>query len=344
MAELEIALAIIIPVVIGLVLYSVFRGRLHSIDTDLRVVKEGMSKMSESFRLVDTTRVREEFQQTLQSFGQDVVTRIDSLKRLSSEEIAKVRDDIMKLAEQRSVDAAINHIKQVSITREEFERLRETVIKMGGREEVAERLELASRVFDTTDIRVLMWQCKLLHLLEGGLAPEAETDLLIQSGIPLGSAKTFLKSLRDLEVVTLKKVESYWLNPDFTWLLTYTQEPIWLQRQLADLVIKEDEYEKYIRDHIELVEEGLLVITQQYELQSGKVDIFARDKNGIDVCLELKYPTAPGTVYGQMLKYREDLRRISGGQVRCVLVAPKISDKLKETLLANQLEFREVSF
>gem|GEM_PF-7075200 len=35
---------------------------------------------------------------------------------------------------------------------------------------------------------------------------------------------------------------------------------------------------------------------------------------------------------------------MGGGQLRCILVAPKVPDKPKETLLANQLEFREVAF
>jgi hypothetical protein len=59
--------------------------------------------------------------QVCQKFGDDILNRTDALKRLSAE-VQKIRDDIVQLAEQRSIDAAVNHIKQVTVTREEFER------------------------------------------------------------------------------------------------------------------------------------------------------------------------------------------------------------------------------
>jgi len=331
--------------VTALLVYLLMRGQVSILKANIGQLASNqlpqiMSRIDEITRYSDVGRLREEFL----AFGQDIGNRIESLKRLSTEELARVREDIMTLAERRSIDAAVNHVKQVSITREEFERLREIVAKMGGREEAAERLELLSRIFESREIRVLTWQCKLIHLLEGGLSPEAEADTILSAGIPLSSAKDFLKNLQKHEIVAAKRVESFWLNPEYTWLITYTDEPDWLSRQLEERVKEEREYQDYVRDHISLVEDGLLVVTEQYELPSGRVDIFARDRNGKDVCLELKYPIATGAVVGQLLKYREDCRLKSGQDPRCILVAPKILDKVRQLLDQNRMEHRELLF
>jgi hypothetical protein len=248
------------------------------------------------------------------------------------------------MAEQRSVDAAVNQVKAVTITRDEFERLREMVVKLGGKEEEAERIELLARIFNTTDLRVLMWQCKTMGLLEGGLAPEAEEDTMLTSGIPLAAGKQFLRSLEESGVVMSKRVQSYWLTPEYSWITTYSKEPQWLKERIESLVQKESEYQKYVRQNVELVEKGLVTISEQFELPSGKVDIFARDVKGTDVCIELKYPIATSTVVGQLLKYREDQKARSAGAIpRCVLVCPSVSDKLRGLLEKHSMEWREIT-
>lgn len=333
----EFVLSMVVSVVVVLLVYSLLAGRLKLME--VRMGQIG-TKLEEVTKYSEVGRLKEEFQK----FGQDILSRIESLKRLSSEEMSKVRDDITKLAEQRSVDAAVNHIRQISITRDEFERLREMVTKMGGREEAIERLDFLQNILQSTDIRVITWQCKLIHLLEGGLAPEAEADQIVSEGIPLGSAKEFLKTLQRFDVISSKRVESFWLNPDYSWLTTYTKEPDWLKKQLENLVKKEAEYEKYIREKIDALESGLIVVSEQYELPSGKVDIYARDRNGKDVCLELKYPIAASGVVGQLLKYREDVKTRTGENPRCILVAPTIPDKTKQLLAQNGMEHIEVEY
>jgi len=248
------------------------------------------------------------------------------------------------MAEQKSIDAAINSVKDVTITKDEFERLREMVVKLGGKEEEYERIELLSGLLDTSDIRVLTWQCKLINLLEGGLAPEAEEDTMLSLGIPLGTAKRFLKQLEETQVIASKKVQLYWLTPEYSWLTMYTKEPQWLRERLEILVGKEAEYQKYIRRNLENIEEGLVVISEQFELPSGKVDIFARDVKGRDVCTELKYPIATSAVIGQLLKYREDQKVRSGGiSPRCILVCPTVPDRLKVLLEKHSMEWHEIS-
>ncbi len=336
-----IAVSVSVSLITALVIFLLMRGNIAVLKSTLNhEIPQIRNRLEEIGRYSEGGKLKEEFQ----AFGQDIVSRIDSLKRLSTEELSKVREDITTLAERRSVDAAINHVKQVTITREEFERLRETVVKMGGREEAAERLEALSEIFESTEIRVLAWQCKLIHLLEGGLAPEAEADVILSAGIPAGSSKEFLRKLQALRIAVAKKVESFWLNPDFTWLVAYTQDPDWLKHQLEDKVKKEHEYEEFLRDDSRLIEEGLVVVTEQFELPSGRVDIFARDSKGKDVLVELKYPVATTEVLGQLLKYREDQQHRTGDIPRCILVAPRIPDKTKKLVEQNGMEWREILF
>jgi len=335
----------VISTVIGLILYLAMRGQYSGLRASVGQlndiqIPQVRGRLDELARYSDVGRLKEQFQ----TFGQDIVNRIDSMKRLSAEELANVREDIMKQAEKRSVDAAISEVKQVAITRVEFERLRETVAKMGGREEAFERLEILQHVFDTTDLRVLSWQCKLIHLVASGLAPEVEMATMVAAGIPVGGVKDFLKKLHSHGIVESRKVESFWLVPEYEWLPEYAKEPSWVKHQLEDSVKKEKEYEDYVRKHIGPVEDGLIVISEQYELPSGRVDTFARDKTGRDVCVELKYPGATSAVLGQILKYRQDIHVKTGQDPRCIVVAPRISDKVKRLLDQNNMEYRELSF
>ena len=211
------------------------------------------------------------------------------MKRLSSEEIEQVRKDITSLAEQRSIEIASTYLERTTVTKDEFDKLKEIVVHLGGREEIAERLELLAQVF-STNLRVLTWQIRLVKLVEQGLAPEAEEDLLLSNGIPVGTGKSFLRELTNLNVVDSKRVDSYWLNPEYLWIMGYLTDPEGLKKQLESLIKKEAEYQKYIRQNINQVEEGLIVISEQYKVPTGKIDIFARDKNGNDVLIELKHP------------------------------------------------------
>jgi hypothetical protein len=325
-----ILISLVVSAIVGLLIYFLLKSDIRNVCSQLKDVQ----KYSEVGRLKD------EFQ----SFGQDIIGRIDALKRLSSEEIEQVRRDITSLAEQRSMEIASSYLKETTISKDEFNKLKEIVVKLGGREEISERLELLSQIF-STDLRVLTWQIRLFRLVEQGLSPEAEEDLLLSNGIPVGTGKSFLKDLLKLNIVDSKRVESYWMNPEYLWIMGYVTDPDGLKRQLENFAKKEEEYQKYIRGNLNQIEEGLIVISEQYKVPTGKIDIFARDKNGNDVLVELKYPFASSSAIGQLLKYREDYKKMSKNeQVRCILVAPQIPDRLRSTLEQNQMEYKEISF
>jgi len=340
----SIATILVVCVFLGIAIYLLLADRIRTIQSRLENVDTSVKQWTDLLRSSDAANMRREFSEQFQKFGEDIITKFDSLRRLSSEEIDKVRVDIVQLAQQRSVDAALNHIKEIAVTKDEFDRLRHMVSKLGGKEEEIERIELLARILDTTDIKALTWQCKLIHLLEGGLTPETEEDDMLASGIPLTAGEKFLKSLEEPQIAIAKKAPAYWLNDKYMWLLAYTSEPQWLKERLEDLVTKESDYQKYVRSNIGRIEPGLVVNREQYEVPSGKIDIYCVDLKGQEVCVELKYPLATGSVVGQLLKYREDIKARTGGKVpRCFLVCPTIPDKVKENLQRNSMEWRELS-
>lgn len=286
-----------------------------------------------------------------------VVEQSRQIRLELAEEMNKTREQVVKQVEEKVTEVAMAQIRAASITREEFERLRDRVERLLGAEELAERMELLGRLFDTADLRVVTWQCKVVRLLEGGLAPEAEEDVMVSSGIPLSSARSFLRKLTEFEIAEAKRVESYYLNQEYQWILTYVEDPDWLCSRLEDSVRKEKDYQKYIRDNVELVEKELKLIAEQYEVPSGRIDLFCRDVQGQDVCVELKYPTASTAVVGQLLKYRADLQRKSsdivgvsegvittyGRTIRLVVVAPTVTERTRNILTSNGIEWREIS-
>lgn len=323
---------------VGLIVYLVVRSEIRTVQLTVRHVEEQVKQL-------DVPRLRQEadgLRAQFDAFGQDLLGKVDAFKRLSAEEMHRAREDVVKLAEQRSVDAAIGHIQQASVTRDEFDRLRSAVQRLGGYEEAADRLELIQELFESNDLRVLTWQARLIRLMESGLAPEAEQDLMLANGIPIGAGQDFMKRMAKLGLVIEKRVASFWLQPEFVWLLSYTQDALWLQRQLEAHVQKEKDYQRSICGDVARLEAGLLLVAQQYELPSGHIDILARDATGSDVLVELKYPGAGSAVVGQLLRYREEHVRATGGRpTRALLVAPAVTPRIRELLAQNGLEWRE---
>lgn len=133
--------------------------------------------------------------------------------------------------------------------------------------------------------------------------------------------------------------------PEFEWILSYIDNPDWLQKRLEGTIKKEREYQKFIRDNLNLVEEGLLLEQEQYELDTGKIDFICRDSDGRAVGLELKYPSAATTVKRQLQGYKNDYEQKTGrNNARFILVSPKIPENLKLLLVRDGLEYKEVNF
>ncbi len=270
---------------------------------------------------------------------------INKFRLGTAEDLNNTKDQMITTATSKVVEMANNHITQNSVSRAEFENLKQRTEKMLGADEIAEKMDMLSLIFDSSQIKTLNWQCKLIKLLRGGLVPEAEEDQLVSEGIPTSSYAKFLKKMQEQGMIESKKVQAYYFLPEFEWIFSYIDNPDWLQKRLQGTVKKEKEYQKYISDNLNLIEEGLLLEQEQYELATGNIDFICRDSSGRAVGLELKYPEASTTVKRQIQGYKIDYEQKTGRtDSRFILVSPKIPENLKTLLVQDKFEYREISF
>ncbi|MBM3910809.1 MAG: DUF91 domain-containing protein [Thaumarchaeota archaeon] len=366
----SVLIAIIAAVIICVIFFTIQRKSISAIKEKLA----GITSIDPKIQY-DVTRIQTDLQKVSSDFInlraglphtnevaslQENVTRIcndfTTLKTNLDDEMNKFRlgtttdlnnakDQMITTATEKVVEIANNHLVQNSISREEFDNLRQRIEKMLGAEEIVERMETLSAIFDTLQPRTLNWQCKLIKMLRGGLAPEAEEDQIVADGIPLSSYEKFLKKLMELKIIETKKVNMYSILPEFEWMFSYMDNPDWLQKRLEGTIKKEFEYQKFILDNLNLIEEGLLLEQEQYELATGKIDFICRDTNGKAVGLELKYPAAATTVKRQLSGYKIDYEQKTGRtDSRFILVSPRIPENLKLLLTGDGFEYREIAY
>jgi RecB family endonuclease NucS len=111
----------------------------------------------------------------------------------------------------------------------------------------------------------------------------------------------------------------------------------------SDLKIRGHEVDIHesIEDDPELVEEGLTVVEREKETPAGFIDVFARDEDDQWVVIEVKRNPDYNTVL-QLQRYVDEIEEEYQGDIRGILVAPKMTDKILDYLKERDLEFVEV--
>lgn len=274
-------------------------------------------------------------------------TTIKNMTAQHTELLNSTEKRILKETTEKIMAQTSQHIADTSVNKEEFDRLKSRIETLIGAEIDATRLYHLKQIFgDTARKDVLTWKCKTINLLKGGLAPVAEEDTLVTEGITLSKSRKFLKELRDMGVVTEKKIESYWLNDDFQWLHKYMNDVELLVHRIEQIVKNEKNYENYIKDNITEIENDLIFQEQQYSIDSeNRIDLVYRDKSGSRLFIELKYPKAKQTDKFQLVRYRETIRAKDGvPSDRYMLIAPSIPIITQESLITDDFEFKEITF
>lgn len=290
-------------------------------------LKEGMEHVNAQFASLSST----------------VNESMETFRRTSAEDFDKTRRAMEKAAIEKVAAEASAILEKNGVPRSEFDALRERFDRMHGADETEERMGVLARIFDSDKIKVLNWQCRLIRLLKGGLAPDAEQDLMLSEGIPASTFRSFLKRLEDEGIAESKSVRAYYMDADHEWIYTYADRPDWLQRRLQGTVKREADYNRYVRANVGLVEDGLILEDSEYRLDTGRLDLVCRDASGRAVGIELKYPAAAVRDKRQVASYRDDYRRKSAmPNSRFMLVAPRIPDELKRLLAEDGIEHREI--
>jgi cell fate (sporulation/competence/biofilm development) regulator YlbF (YheA/YmcA/DUF963 family) len=343
-------LAVIIAVLICVIFYmtqkrhiSKIKENLNQMVTDVNAVKSSMPHYNEVSNLEQNVKtLNEEFANLKNS----VTNQMNNSQTKATEYLNETRKLMVELAKEEVVKAANEHLIQNSVSKEEFEKLRERIEGMIGVDEVAERMDVLSSIFDTSKISTLNWQCKLVKLLNGGLAPEAEEDQLTAEGIPLSTYKKFLDKLLENGLIEERQISGYYLLPDFEWIYSYVEKPDWLMKRLENRTKKEREYHEFIRSNLNLIEDGLMLEQDEYIITSGNViDFICRSKTGQALGIELKYPAATNAVKRQIQGYKREYEQNTGSNsARFMVVAPKIPENLKLELVDDGIEYREINF
>jgi RecB family endonuclease NucS len=111
----------------------------------------------------------------------------------------------------------------------------------------------------------------------------------------------------------------------------------------SDLKIRGHEVDIHesIEEDPEIVEEGLKVVEREKETPAGFIDVFARDEDDQWVVIEVKRNPDYNTVL-QLQRYVDEIEEEYQGEIRGILVAPKMTDKILDYLKERNLEFVEV--
>lgn len=106
--------------------------------------------------------------------------------------------------------------------------------------------------------------------------------------------------------------------------------------------IKENDLEDYLINHLNLIEDGLIYLSRQYELDEGKIDILAKDKNGDLVIIELKIEVDKRIIW-QCLYYPIEIQKIYPNKnIRMMTIMPTYPNYILEPL--NKLNVEKYAY
>lgn len=96
-----------------------------------------------------------------------------------------------------------------------------------------------------------------------------------------------------------------------------------------------------VEEEPEIVEKELKIIERERETPAGFIDVFARDKEDNYVVIEVKRNPDYNTVI-QLQRYVDEIEDEFKGNIRGILLAPKMTDKVLDYLEERGLEFVNV--
>jgi hypothetical protein len=105
------------------------------------------------------------------------------------------------------------------------------------------------------------------------------------------------------------------------------------------VLIDEKLLEDFLENHLEELENGLKLIKRQKDTRVGRIDLFAMDRNGYCVIIELKKGRTADKVLGQILRYVGFIQENEANckKVRAIIVGKNIDEKLKYAVKAARI-------
>ena len=114
------------------------------------------------------------------------------------------------------------------------------------------------------------------------------------------------------------------------------------------LVIEGDEADlaQYLTKNPQVIEAGIQITGREIDTPLGKIDLMGTDKEGRTIIIELKKSSISPADAFQIIRYRESFvgLRNDPGQIRAIIVGSTISERLKEFLAENSVDFVSVKW
>ena len=104
----------------------------------------------------------------------------------------------------------------------------------------------------------------------------------------------------------------------------------------------EQDMQKAILLRPELLEEGIKPISWEKKVEPGFIDVYAIDKQGKLVVIEIKRKTAGKDAVLQLSRYIEAIRRKADREVRGIIASPGIGKDVQRLLAISGLEFKHL--
>jgi len=128
-----------------------------------------------------------------------------------------------------------------------------------------------------------------------------------------------------------------------TMLLPSLAQAIRLQEAAFALSGSEAQMQEALARHPDLIEPGLTVLNRELLTAAGGIDLYARDREGRYVVVELKRGRATQDAVSQLARYVDAAQRLTGGVVRGILAAPEMTGPARLELERRVLEFVQVT-
>jgi len=112
------------------------------------------------------------------------------------------------------------------------------------------------------------------------------------------------------------------------------------EEKYKSILINEKLLEDFLENHLHELEPGLKLIKRQKVTLVGRIDLFATDKNGYCVIIELKKGRTADKVIGQALHYVGFIKENEANcrKVRVIIVGKTIDEKLKYAVKAARID------
>lgn len=101
----------------------------------------------------------------------------------------------------------------------------------------------------------------------------------------------------------------------------------------------EEDLRQYILKNPDIIEEKFRPIETERETPAGAVDIYGKDKEGKPVIIELKRRRVGPKAVGQLKLYVDNIKE----EVRGILVSPSMTNRARDILTREDLEYIKVS-